>query len=377
MTLKPIVGENYVPIDADEKGMWQQASKAEEKFASSDLLVTDNDLKELVSDIIVNLIGARAKSFRIYVIRSNEFNAFMDPSGFCVVFTSLLTRMRSEDQLAGVLGHEASHYLLRHAVRRWRDAKKKLAIRNFGTLAIGYSGILARQDTSDLILNFGNSIIYSLYAYDRQTEQEADALGLRLLAEAGYYPGAMAEIWRQAMEEEAASAAARGKKHAPEFSLLATHPSNAERMADMTASAREVESAIAPPRRRADRLSATLRVHRQLLLSDLVKLNDSGSSFYILGYLLKNEPSGVVQFYVGETFRLRDMDGDEVKALSAYESALSYADVPPEVYRELGNLYLKAARPADGKRALTRYLELAPNATDAAMVRFTLKQEGQ
>ena len=80
--------------------------RAEEEISGSNLLVQDPKLTGYLKDLIGKVGGPAAQDFRIYLARIPEFNAMMFPSGFAVVFTGLLLRMRNEAQLAGVIAHE-------------------------------------------------------------------------------------------------------------------------------------------------------------------------------------------------------------------------------------------------------------------------------
>jgi predicted Zn-dependent protease len=83
--------------------------------------------------------------------------------------------------------------------------------------------------------------VLSLFAYSRELEAEADAMGLKLIGEAGYDPQAMPETWQQLIQEIEASARMRRKRPNRGYSLFATHPAPASRMTDLFASAAEVK----------------------------------------------------------------------------------------------------------------------------------------
>jgi len=71
---------------------------------------------------------------------------------------------------------------------------------------------------------------------------------------------------------------------------------------------------------------------------------------------------------------LRAGPGDEVRATEAYAAAVTLANTPPEAHRAHGYALIRAGQREAGQQALKRYLELAPQAADAEMVRFTLSQ---
>ena len=83
---------------------------------------------------------------------------------------------------------------------------------------------------------------------------------------------------------------------------------------------------------------------------------------------------GVLRYHEGEAYRLRNEAGDEERATGAYSQAVQDATCPAEAHRAHGYALLKAGSKADGLRSLARYLELRPNAPDAAMVQFSINQ---
>jgi predicted Zn-dependent protease len=191
----PLIGPGYRPVDADEKGMWQQMERVEEEIAGTNLLIKDAALQSYLSNLIGTVGGPAAKDFRIYLVRVPEFNAMMFPTGFAVVFSGLLLRMRNEAQLAGVIAHEASHFLRKHQIRQWRDMRTKTDV--FAALSMlgGLAGGAAGFNTGDLSQLAQLGTILSLLKYSRTLEAEADAMGLKLMVEAGYDPLAMSQTW--------------------------------------------------------------------------------------------------------------------------------------------------------------------------------------
>ena len=136
----PLIGPGYRPTERDEIGLWQQMERVEEEIAGSNLLITDPKLTGYLQNLIGTVGGPAAKDFRIYLARIPNFNAMMFPSGFAVVFSGLLLRMRNEAQLAGVIAHESGHFLRRHMIRSWRDQKRKSDVFAIGAMLAGVGG---------------------------------------------------------------------------------------------------------------------------------------------------------------------------------------------------------------------------------------------
>jgi len=367
-SMKPLIGPGHRPTAKDELGLWQQYERVEQEIAGSNLLLEDPKLASYLGRVAERVGGPAAKDLRVYVARIPEFNAFMAPTGFMVVFTGLLLRMRDEAQLSGVIAHEAGHFLRRHQIRMWRDMKRKTTALNFLAMGAGVGGAAGGFYAGELVQLAQFGTILSLLSYSRELEAEADAIGLLQISEAGYDPMAMPETWQQLIEELDASAEVRRKRRRRRYSLLETHPAPETRMVDLRASAREVTTAATTDRGR-DRYLRALGDHRRTLLDDQVKLNDPGASLYIVRNLAKDGWNGLLRYYEGEIWRLKGGPGDSALAGRSFAAAVAYPDAPPEAWRAHGYQLLKDGRSEEGRAALKRYLALAPRAPDAAMVR--------
>ena len=367
----PLIGPGYRAVDQDEKGMWQQMERVEEEVSGSNLLIKDASLTSYLGDLIGHVGGPAARDMRIYLARIPEFNAMMFPTGFTVVFSGLLLRMRNEAQLAGVIAHESAHFLRKHQIRQWRDIKSKTDIFSFLAMGAGVAGGAAGIYAGDLVQLAQLGTILSVLRYNRTLEAEADAMGVRLLAEAGYDPMAMSETWEQLIGELDLSAKYRRKRRDRDFSIFATHPSPDARMADLQISAGEVRQPGRSYDDHRERYLTVLAELRPKLLDDQIKLNDPGASQYIVDTLAKDGWNGLLRFYEGEVWRLRNSikQGDEARAAQGYAAAVMYPDAPADAWRWHGIMLLKQGRAVEAQAAFARYLQLSPDAPDAALVR--------
>jgi predicted Zn-dependent protease len=364
----PLVGPGYKPTERDEIGLWKEMDRAEEEIAGSNLLVTDPKLTGYLQNIIGTVGGPAAKDFRIYLARIPDFNAMMFPSGFAVVFTGLLLRMRNEAQLAGVIAHESGHFLRRHMIRSWRDMKRKSDLFAIGAMLAGVGGAGAGVYLGDYVQLAQLGTLLSLFQYSRAMEAEADAMGAKLISETGYPPMEMANIWEQLIGEENASARYRGK-HRRRGSLFDTHPSEGSRMIDLRADAAELTVPGKVYDNGRARYLSMIGDIRPALLDDQVKLNDPGASQYLIETLAQDGWNGLLRFYEGEVWRLRNRPGDAQRADQGYAAAVVYPDAPADAWRWHGISLMKQGRPAEAKAAFARYLKMKPDAPDAPWVR--------
>ena len=364
----PLIGPGFKPADTDEKGLWSQMDRVEEEVSGSNLLIKDPELVSYLQDIIGRVGGPAAKDMRIYLAHIPDFNAVMFPSGFSVVFSGLLLRMRNEAQLAGVIAHESGHFLRRHMIRSWRDTKRKSDLFAIGSMVAGVAGAGAGVYLGDYVQLAQLGTILSLFQYSRAMEAEADAMGARLIAEAGYPPIEMANVWEQLVGEEEASAAYR-RKYRRRGTLFDSHPSPTSRMTDLRISALEVTEAGRKYDKGRSRYLSKLAPIREMLLDEQVKMNDPGASQYLLNTLAQDGWNGLLRYYEGEVWRLRNRAGDDARAAQSYAVAVAYPDAPAEAWRWHGLSLIKTGRSGEGKAALGRYLQLKPGAPDAPFIR--------
>lgn len=144
-------------------------------------------------------------------------NAFALPGGQVFITYALFAQLESEDQLAGILGHEIGHVVARHGAER--IAKQQLSQGLTGAAVIA-SGDWKSAQAAVMISKLVNM------KYGRDQELESDDLGVRFMIDAGYNPHAFLDV--MAILERSAGGAAP-----PEF--LSTHPSNAHRVEQIRA----------------------------------------------------------------------------------------------------------------------------------------------
>lgn len=146
-------------------------------------------------------------------------NAFALPGGKVGVYTGLLELADSDDEIAIVMGHEIAHVTARHGAERVSQ----------GLVAgiVGAGVELASEDSRhrDLIrAAYGIGATGATLAFSRGNESEADYIGLRYAAKAGYNPMAAITFWRKMAAQK------EGKQP---IKWLSTHPPHADRIAEL------------------------------------------------------------------------------------------------------------------------------------------------
>ena len=155
------------------------------------------------------------------VLTSKDVNAWAMPGGKMAVYTGLIERLNAtDDELAAVMGHEIAHALREHARERIARQMSTQAASTIGSIAIQ---ILTGVQLDPQITGTVGQAAFVL-PNSRENEQEADTIGVELMARAGYDPRAALSLWQKMGQ-------AAGGGGPPEF--LSTHPSGATRLRDL------------------------------------------------------------------------------------------------------------------------------------------------
>jgi predicted Zn-dependent protease len=192
----------------------------------------------------VNSVGARVVKnterkdvqYKFYVLDTPDINAFALPGGYIYVTRGLLALVNSEAELAGVLAHEVGHIAARHSAERYSR----------GVLtSIGAAALAVALDSSDASQALGlGSQLYTM-KYSRDQETEADMLGVRYLAKAGYDPQAIARFLEDMDRSEKLDSQLAGIANKGEFDFFSTHPQTADRVANAAAEAAKYSNGAA------------------------------------------------------------------------------------------------------------------------------------
>ncbi|MBA0914474.1 MAG: M48 family metallopeptidase [Nitrospira sp.] len=130
--------------------------------------------------------------FEITVVKSDVINAFALPGGHVVVFTGLMKKADSGEEVAGVMSHELNHVLRRHGLER---IVKSLGLLTVVTIVLGDQqglvGMMKQLSVELLTLKFG-----------REQETEADVTGLQLLQRAKIDPSGMIKFFERLSEKD-------------------------------------------------------------------------------------------------------------------------------------------------------------------------------
>jgi predicted Zn-dependent protease len=358
------IAPGYKPAAAtDEGGLWQMMDRVETETKRSRFLVRDPEVNAYVRDIACRLSASHCTDVRVYVTRTPAFNATMAPNGMMTIWTGLLLRTQNEAQLAAVIGHELGHYLNRHTLQQWRNARDTSDIAAF--LSVGLAG----AGVGVIGLMVQAAALAGIFAYSREQEREADEVGIRLMAAAGYRPIEASRVWEQLIAE----AAAREQQRERDI-FFASHPAPEERAQTLKARAAELGG---PGETYEQRYRERLRNLRATLFEDELRLRQYGQTlklFELLGR--EGQQDADLAYFTGEVYRLRNGDGDAAQARENYERALALADPPAEAHRGLGFIHMRVGDQVRADEQFRQYLRLKPDAEDRAIIRSYVQIRG-
>ncbi|MGH8222048.1 MAG: M48 family metallopeptidase [Woeseiaceae bacterium] len=174
--------------------------------------------------IVAELEGEDAAMYwELAVIDQQDINAFVLPGGKISVFKGILTVAENQHQLGAVLGHEVAHVTEKHGNERASRASVTHVGVDIASILLG-GGYARPTMAANEALRTG-AALGVLNPFSRKQESEADLVGLRLMAKAGFDPRQSVDLWQNMNE--------KNKTQIPEF--LSTHPSGDTRIEQLVA----------------------------------------------------------------------------------------------------------------------------------------------
>jgi Zn-dependent protease with chaperone function len=196
-----------VPIEWER----QIGESARADFLRNQTVLKDGPAVTAVQEITKRLseqIPANPYTFDVTVVRSETVNAFALPGGYVVVFTGLIKKADSPEEVAGVLAHELNHVVQRHAMER--------IVKTLGLVAIGSILFGNQEGLVGLAKQLGLELL--TLKFGREQETEADITGIHLIHRAKIAPEGMIRFFEKLSESDKL-----------QVELLSTHPMSAAR----------------------------------------------------------------------------------------------------------------------------------------------------
>lgn len=180
-----------------------------------------NEILQRVGNGIAAQTSQTGFDWQFTLIESKEQNAWCMPGGKVAVYTGILPAMQNEAGMAAVLGHEVAHAILRHSGQRITQSMVLDLGMSVAELSLGNS----KQKNTLLGLMGAGATVGIMLPYSRSHETDADLVGLKYMAKAGYDPRAAVSFWQRFQQSSAGAP--------PEF--LSTHPASSTRIRNLEA----------------------------------------------------------------------------------------------------------------------------------------------
>jgi predicted Zn-dependent protease len=220
----PITGEQQRVQLSPEQEIVIGRQSAPQMAAQHGNLYPDQTLQNYIDEVGNRVVqNSVAKDspypFNFHLLRDPQtINAFALPGGQVFLTVALLSRLNSEAQLAGVLGHEVGHVIGRHGAEH-------LAKQQLGSALVNAVGVAASDRPESgrqaaILAQAVNQMVN--LKYGREDELESDRLGFQFMTEAGYNPVGIVELMKIL---NSARGDAGGQ---PEF--MSTHPNPGNRI---------------------------------------------------------------------------------------------------------------------------------------------------
>jgi predicted Zn-dependent protease len=185
------IAVSRIPVEWEQK----LGESAYRDFLTHQELMKDGPAVAALGEITQRLteqISNNPYKFDVTVVRSDVVNAFALPGGYVVVFTGLMKKAESGEEVAGVMSHELNHVLQRHGLER--------IVKNLGLMTVVAIVFGNQQGLVGMMKQFGVELL--TLKFGREQETEADLTGLQLLQRAKIDPSGMIRFFERLSEKD-------------------------------------------------------------------------------------------------------------------------------------------------------------------------------
>ena len=334
--------------------------KEEEKLASEFMKVMGKRYELIADPMIVryvNKVGYRLLAamphqpfkYRFYVINEDVYNAFAIPAGHIFINSGLLAAMDSEDELAGILGHEIAHVVNRHISKRIDRSKKLDLVTMAGMVAGVFLGVASGDPGAAQVMAIGSAAAgqTASLAYSREDESQADQYGLQYIIEAGYDPKGLLTALRKIRSKQWF-----GSEQVPTYMM--THPAVEERIASIDAwtAMNPQKASPGPASNRGDETE-----FKKIIIRLKALYGDTGNTLVEFEKEIQRHPDDPDLAY-GYGLALAQA-GRRDEAVVFLKKALARDVLDPDILVGLGKVYFQDGRYPDALNTLEGALSTA------------------
>lgn len=345
-------------------------------------LIYDPLLTEYINQLgqrLVKRADGVKTPFNFLLINNDEINAFAFFGGNVVLHSALFKETDNESQLASVVAHEIAHVTQRHLARAMESQKKSMPLTWAGALGSILIAMASPEAGMAALTSTMAGSQQSSISFTQSNEQEADRLGIKILARAGFDPQDMPNFMQKLSDKY------RYMSKPPE--ILLTHPLPDSRLSDTRNRANQLSRVNVNSS--ADYYFAKLRVQSmytrvsnpaftEQLINQLAKgdnaqrlasqygqalqaykLRNYGQAKTILTPLLASHPNNI--WFIDLMTDVELEQGQAQSAVSRLEQAQKRVPNNPVIQINLANAYIKAMKLEPAKKLLTRYTYSYPS----------------
>jgi predicted Zn-dependent protease len=189
--------------------------------------------ERMLNDVMARIASANGReAAKVTILNSPVVNAFALPSGDVFVTRGLLALANDTSEIAAVMAHEQAHVLANHAVQRAELERRSEIVSRV------VAEVLEDPAAGAAVQSSGK---FSLASFSRAQELEADQIGVKTIAKAGFDPYGASRFLASLGRQSAMRATLLGEKSGQRnMNFLSTHPSTPERVAQALAAARQI-----------------------------------------------------------------------------------------------------------------------------------------
>jgi predicted Zn-dependent protease len=366
----PVTGESELALvsESSELEIGRKQYAPSRQMQGGDYLL-DPALTRYVRDVGQRLaaVSDRKLPYEFTVINDSSPNAWALPGGKIAINRGLLVELKSEAELAAVLGHEIVHAAARHSAQgmeRGMLLQGALAAVGVAARNSDYAGVAV--GAASLGANLLNQ------RYSREAELESDRYGMQYMQRAGYDPGAAVDLQQTFVR------LSESKQQNWLAGLFASHPPSPERVKANRDTARSMGRGGRQGRQEYERMIAGLKRSRPAY-----EAYDEGQK------VLEKSPKAALRL-AAKAIAIEEREGlfhglkgDALYKMKRYEQARGAYDravrLNPDFFRphlQRGMVRSKLNDPRGARRDLQRSLELLPTADAHYLLGVIARQEG-
>ena len=300
-----------------------------------------------VGQNIISALPPQPFTYKFYIIKEDVYNAFATPAGNIFINSGLFEAMDTEDELAGILGHEIAHVVCRHISQKI-ERSKKIGIGTLAGIAAGiFLGVGGAATAASAVSIGSMAAAQSIaLAYSRENEMQADQLGLKYTTKAGYSATGLLTMLNKIRSRQWF-----GSKQIPTY--LTTHPAVEDRII-------YISSWIENDKKETGQTSIKASYDFEIAHTRITAIyGDENRALRKFETDVKNHPSNPMVHYGYALILART--GNRKDAISHLKTALKKAAFDPNILKDLGRIYFLDGRYPEAYSALNGANSLIPD----------------